>query len=133
MLFYSHIWDLLLKCLTIVSTSLIPLIVHDQIFGVNADVVIPIIAASIITTLVVYRPLVSVLSSWLYARLNLGVPVSFSDAKALRMLFQLSFGGTQPVGWYPMKEVKQLPADERRAALMTEVARIKSERRRMLI
>jgi len=133
MLFYSHIWDLLLKILTVLSIGLIPLIVHDQIFGVNADVMIPIIAATMVISPVVYRQLVSILSSWLYARVNLGVPASFSDAKEWRTLFQLSFGGTQPVGWFPMKEVKQLPADERRVALMAEAGRVNAERRRMLV
>lgn len=132
-MFYSHIWDLLLKFLTVFATGLIPLIVHDQLFGVNADVVIPIIAATIVISPVIYRQFVSILSSWLYAKVNLGVNASFADAKELRALFQLSFGSTQPVAWFPMKEVKQLPVEERLAALMAEVVRIKAERRRMLI
>jgi hypothetical protein len=60
------------------------------------------------------------------------VGVWISDANELRALFQLHFGGAQAVGWLPMKEVKQLPANERRAALMTELGRVKGERRRMI-
>jgi hypothetical protein len=131
-MFYSHVWDLLLKCLTFLSIGWISATVHDRA-GMHADAVVPIMAGAIVIGLIVYRQFVSILSPWLYARINLGVPVSFSDAKELRTLFQLHFGGSQPVGWFPMKEVKQLPANERRIALMTELGRVKREHRRMLL
>jgi hypothetical protein len=133
MLLYTHLWDLLLKCTTALTFTLIPLIVHEHVFGINADIVMPVILVGALVTVVLYRQLVSILSCWLYARINLGVPVSFSDAKALRLLFQLTVGDEPRVGWFPMKAVKQLPRTERRAELMTELRRVQAGHRHMII
>lgn len=132
-MFYTHVWDLLLKCATTLSTTLLPLIVHEHIFGINADVVIPTILVGAVIGVLIYRQFVSILSSWLYARINLRVPISFSDAKELRTLFQITVGESPRVGWFPMKEVKQLPTTERRVALMAGLRRVKATRRCMII
>ena len=132
MLFYTHVWDLLLKCPTFCATPIILIAAHDRVFCINADAAIPIIFVGAALGFLIYRQLVSILASWLYARINLRVPVSFSDAKQLRTLFQLHVGGGQAPGWLPMKEVKQLPIHERRAALLTEVERVRAQGRLML-
>lgn len=129
MLFFTHIWDFLLKVGCILCLTLMPIIVHDRFFGVNADAVIPIIFSGTLLSIVLYRQSISILASWLYARINLGAPVSLADAKRLRCLFQIH----SDLRWFPMKEVRQLPADQRRAALMGAADKLLGERRWMIM
>jgi hypothetical protein len=129
MLFFTHIWDFVLKIGTILGITVMPLIVHDHIFGVNADVVIPTIFAGAALSILLYRQAISILASWLYARINLGAPISFTDAKRLRCLFQLHSN----LQWFPMKEVRRLPAGQRRAALMDAAEKLQGARRWMIM
>jgi hypothetical protein len=126
MLFYSHIWDGVLKLATLVG--FIVLAVHfdleQRIHPV--PLMIGIVAA---IWILLYRQYLSILSSWLYARMSLRTKVTFSEAKALRKLVQLDVSGK----WVPIREVKQLPSDARHDAVMQALERFSAVRKAMLL
>src|SRR5438270_6157627 len=90
MLFYSHMWDGLLKLATLVG--FIVLAVHfdpDQRIH-PVPLMIAVVAA---IWILLYRQYFSIFSSWLYARISLRTNITLSEAKALRKLFQLDVSG----------------------------------------
>jgi hypothetical protein len=121
MLVYSHIWDALLKLISIFA--IIALVVRFKL-DEHIHPVALMIAIVVAIWVLLYRQYVSILSSWLYARLALRTDITFSEAKALRKLFQLDLSGK----WIPLKSVKQLPSDQRRAALLHALSTCASRR-----
>ena len=126
MLFYSHIWDGLLKLISLVL--LIVAAVHWDLDQRLHSVAL-MISLLVVLWLVLYRQYLSILSSWLYARLSLYTNVTFTEAKALRKLFQLDVSAK----WIPLKEIKNLPTDQRHDALLIALERIGSGRKAMLL
>ena len=126
MLFYSHIWDGLLKLISLVLLVLAA--VHWDLDQRLHSVAL-MISLLVVLWLVLYRQYISILSSWLYARMSLHTNVTFTEAKALRKLFQLDVS----VKWIPMKELKNLPTDQRHDALLIALERIGSSRKAMLL
>ena len=125
MLFYSHIWDGVLKLTTLVGFIL--LAVHFELDQRIHPVALMIgIVAAI--WILLYRQYLSILSSWLYARMSLRTNVTFSEAKALRKLFQLDVSGK----WVPVREIKKLPGDQRHDALLQALERFSAGRKAML-
>ncbi len=136
MLVYSHIWDALLKLVTIVATIVAAVSLHLAEGMENAGVSTKstsegiVIALCVVFWVILYRQYVSILSSWLYARTSLRTPVTFSEAKALRRLFQLDLSGT----WLPLREIKKMPqAAERHDTLVLALSRFGPQRRPMLL
>lgn len=121
MLVYSHIWDALLKLVSIFA--IIALVVRFKLDERIHPVALMIAIVAVIWALL-YRQYVSILSSWLYARVALRTHINFSEAKALRKLFQLDLSGK----WIPLKGVKQLPSEQRRAALFHALSTCASRR-----
>ncbi len=121
MLVYSHIWYGLLKLISIFA--IIALAVRFKL-DERIHPVPLMIAVVTVVWLLLYRQYVSILSSWLYARLALRTDVTFSEAKALRKLFQLDISGK----WVPLKAVKQLPSDQRHDALLHALSTCASRR-----
>ncbi|HEV8509657.1 MAG TPA: hypothetical protein VGQ48_04300 [Gemmatimonadales bacterium] len=133
MLFYSHIWDLLLKLtwLFAVVVLLVDLHVAEwlQKIGVPSDYTVPTaIGVGTVLWISVYRQGLSTIASWLYATVNLGAGVSLSDARQLARLFQLDLS----LKWVPLKEVKQLPKADRKDALLAALERLRPGRKSML-
>jgi len=126
MLFYSHIWDGLLKLISLVL--LIVTAVHWDLDQRLHSVAL-MIGLLVVLWLVLYRQYISILSSWLYARMSLHTNVTFTEAKALRKLFQLDVSAK----WIPMKEIKNLPTDQRHDALLIALERIGGSRKAMLL
>jgi hypothetical protein len=126
MLLYSHIWDGLLKLITLVL--LVVAAVHWNLDDRLHSVAL-MIALMIVVWLILYRQLVSILSSWLYVRLSLGTSVTFPEAKALRKLFQLDVSGK----WIPAKDIKNLPTAQRHDALLIALERVGGSRKAMLL
>jgi hypothetical protein len=124
MLVYSHIWDALLKLISIFG--IMGLVVRFKLDERVHPVALMIAVATVIWVLL-YRQYISVLSSWLYARLTLRTDVTFSEAKALRKLFQLDLSGK----WIPLKAVKQLPSEQRHDVLLHALST--ASRRAMLL
>lgn len=127
MLLYSHIWDGLLKL-----TSLLVFMILAVKWG-NLDqrihplwLMIGIVAA---VWVLLYRQWLSIVASWLYTRLTLRTHVTFSEAKALRKLFQLDVSGK----WIPLREVKKLPDDQRHDAIFVALERTGVTRKAMLL
>ena len=132
MVFYSHIWDLLLKLTSLVGVVVLSFSLHAeeslQNFGVlsNYTVLISFLA---VFWILIYRQGLSTISAWLYARVNLGAHVSLGDARRLARLFQLDLS----LRWMPLKEVKQLPKAQRRNALLAALERLRPGRRSILL
>jgi hypothetical protein len=129
---YSSIWDGLLK-LTLLAAILTGSIwvpkalgVYDQIKqnGFTIYVVIGVFALHF----VVHRTFLSILASWLHARVTLRTPVTLGDARRLRVLFQLDLG----FHWIPMDEVRLLPKEQRRDALLAAITEHAPDRKPML-
>jgi len=127
MLLYSHIWDGLLKL-----TSLLVLMILAVKWG-NLDqrihplwLMIGIVA---VAWALLYRQWLSIVASWLYTRLTLRTRVTFSEAKALRKLFQLDVSGK----WIPLREVKKLPDDQKHDAILVALERAGGTRKAMLL
>src|SRR5438445_13081996 len=102
MLFYSHIWDGVLKLTTLVGFIL--LAVHfelDQRIHPVA-LMIGIVAAMWI---LLYRQYLSILSSWLYGLLSLRTNVPLRESEALCKRVQLDVSGS----WVPGRSRSQLP------------------------
>jgi hypothetical protein len=126
MLFYSHIWDGLLKLATLVG--FIVLAIHfdlDQRIH-SVPLMIGMVAA---IWILLYRQYLSILSSWLYVRMSLRSNVSFSEAKALRKLFQLDISGK----WIPIREIRRLPKDARHDAMLHALETFGAGRKAMLL
>ncbi len=60
------------------------------------------------------------LSTWLYIRITLKTPVSFTDAEELMWLFVPNDTGK----WYPLREVATVSRDQRHAALLARAEEI---------
>ena len=60
------------------------------------------------------------LSAFLYVRLSLRTPIRFAEAKPIAWLFVPNETGK----WYPMRFLRSLPREQRRAALFHAVAEI---------
>ena len=126
MLFYSHIWDGLLKLITLIGFIVLATSLKFDERLHSGPVMVGLVA---IVWILIYRQFFSILSSWLYARLSLRTDVSFREAKALRRLFQLDLSGK----WIPAKEIKGLPFDTRHAALLHLLDNFSSARQAMLL
>ena len=119
MIFYSHIWDGLLKMASLA------LLVTVSVYTQPGWVLFSIMFAA---WLVIYRQFLSTVSSSLYARMSLRTKVTFTEAKALRKLFQLDVS----LRWIPLKEIKKLPGDQRHDALLAALERAGVGRKAML-
>lgn len=126
MLLYSHIWDGLLKLITLlIFLGLAMWAKFDQRLG--SGLVMVIVVA--IVWMFAYRQYLSILSAWLYARLSLHTHVSFREASSLRRLFQLDVSGK----WIPVKDIKKLPFEARHTALMQTLQNPALTRKAMLL
>ena len=127
MLLYSHIWDGLLKL-----TSLVVLMILAVKWGNLDERIHPLwlmIGMVAVVWILLYRQWLSIVASWLYARLTLHTNVTFTEAKALRKLFQLDVSGK----WIPLREIKKLPADQRHDAILVALQKIVVSRKAMLL
>ena len=134
MIFYSHIWDFVLKIASLVAMVVFALSLHLQERlvatglgeGFATFMVVGVIA---IGWALLYRQYLSTVAAWLYGRVNLGARISLADARRLARLFQLDLS----MKWVSMKEVRRLPRDERRVALMAALDVLRAQRRAMLL
>ena len=134
MVFYSHIWDLILKLASLAAVVVLLVSLHAaeglQKTGVPSDyTLLTAIGISTVLWIFIYRQGLSTIASWLYATVNLGAGVSLSEARQLARLFQLDLS----LQWVPLKEVKHLPKTERRKALLAALETLRPTRRSMLI
>ena len=127
---WSNGWDLLLKILWLFGGVILAVVLHlDDVaksIGLTNDTVTGIIGFAL--WVLIYRQFLSTISSWLYARVSLGAPVTLGEARDLRRLFQSDFS----FKWIPLKDVKKLPKEQRRAAVMDALARVGPSRGVML-
>jgi len=125
MLFYSHVWDGLLKLTSLVLVFLVVVVF------LQADKWLPVpimIGSLLVLWILIYRQGLSTIASLLYARVNLGTEVSLSEARQLARLFQLDLSMT----WVPLNEIKWLPKADRRNALLAALETPRPERKSML-
>lgn len=125
MLFYSHIWDGILKLLSLFLFIVFAVKWHLDERIHPLALMIGIVA---LIWLILYRQFLSIIASWLYARVSLRADVTFLEAKALRRLFQLDLSGK----WIPLREVKKLPDEHRHQALLMALQRTDISRKAML-
>jgi hypothetical protein len=127
---WSNGWDLLLKVLWLFGAVILVVFLHldelPQKVGLTNGTVTGIIGFAL--WILIYRQFISTISSWLYARVTLGAPVSLSEAHELRRLFQADFS----FKWIPLREVKQLPKDQRRDAVLAMLAKVGPNRKPIL-
>jgi hypothetical protein len=127
---YSHIWDALLKL-----TSFICFIIAGISLNLEQRMQIAWItpqqksilgfAAVVAVWLIVYRQCLSIISAWLYARVNLRTSITFTEASELRKLFQLDLS----FKWFPLREIRALPIGQRHDALMLTFERLAPARK----
>lgn len=132
MLVYSHIWDALLKLASIfaVVIMLMALHLHEHLESMglsDGTATFFFVAITLVVWIPAYRQLLSTLAAWLYANVNLGASVSFSEARQLARLFQLDLS----FKWIPLKEVRRLPRPQRREALLTALNGLAPHRKTM--
>ena len=123
---YSHIWDGLLKLISlgVVMVIAVKWVELDQRIH-PLWLMIAIVGA---VWFLLYRQLLTIVASWLYARLALRTNVTFTEAKSLRKLFQLDLSGK----WIPLREIKKLPAEQRHEALLAALQKIGPSRKALL-
>ena len=122
---YSHFWDLILKAALLIALVLIATALQiPDTLGV-----VPMIAIVVVLWFVIYRWGLSTLAAWLYARVSLGANVSLADARRLTRVFQLDVS----MKWLPFNEVKRLPREQRRDALLAGLERALPGRKAMLV
>ena len=130
---YSHIWDGLLKLATLfaVIVAAIESGLEERMQGIagNDNAKFVLIALAVVIWAILYRQVLSVFASWLYARVSLGANVTFGEAKALRRLFQLDFS----FKWIPLKDVKKLPREQRHDATMQALSAYGPQRKAMFL
>ena len=133
MLFYSHLWDLLLKALSLLTIVALLMALHVQEWlerlGASSDTATLIIVIGLtLIWIPLYREGLTTLSAWLYATASLGASISFDDARQLARLFQLDVS----LKWVPLKEVRKLPKAQRRDALLAALHGLAPHRKAML-
>jgi hypothetical protein len=126
MLLYSHIWDGLLKLVSLIGFILLAVFLKLDQHIPSVPLMIGIVA---VIWAIVYRQWLSILSSWLYARMGLRTNLSFNEAKTLRKLFQLDVSGK----WVPVRDIKKLPDNERHDAVLEALQRFGAGRKAMLL
>jgi hypothetical protein len=131
-LVYSHIWDALLKLASIFALIIIFVTLHlqEQLENTGLSSGAATFFFVVITVAVwipLYRQVLSTLAAWLYANVNLGAGVSFSEARQLARLFQLDLS----FKWIPLKEVRRLPRPQRKDALLTALNGLAPHRKAM--
>jgi hypothetical protein len=135
MLIFSHIWDALLKLISVAAliTMAISLNLAERIqstgIATESGSGIAMVGIVVAVWLILYRQYLSILSSWLYARMNLRANISFNEAKMLRRLFQLDLSAT----WIPLRDIKKLPSDQRHDALLLALNTLGPQRKTMLL
>lgn len=83
-----------------------------------------ILAEMIILWLLLYLPFLSPLASWFYMRFTLKTKVSWTMAKQLSPFLTINFPSMQ---WMPLLFIKDLPEEERMAALTDIIHHAKKE------
>jgi len=126
MLLYSHIWEGLLKLVSLIGLVLLAVFLKLDQHIPSVPLMIGIVG---VIWAIVYRQWLSILSSWLYAHLSLRTNVSFHEAKTLRKLFQLDVSGK----WVPVRDIKKLPDNERHDAVLQALERFGAGRKAMLL
>lgn len=134
MLFYSHMWDLVLKLASLVAIMILLVSLHGEerlgTLGVPSGLAVAcVVGVGGLVWVLAYRQGLSTIAAWLYANVNLGARVSLSEARQLARLFQLDLS----MKWVPLKEVKQLPRAERRGAVLAALGTVGPRRRAMLL
>lgn len=133
MLFYSHVWDALLKLASVfaVVMILVALQLHERLESMGLSpgaATFVFVVVVVVVWIPLYRQGLSTLAAWLYANVNLGARVSLSDARQLARLFQLDLS----LKWIPLKEVRRLPRPQRKDALLTALNGLMPQRKAML-
>ena len=130
---YSHIWDVLLKVISlagiIIAAASMDLEERIRTAGAGTHSEFVMIVLLLIIWAILYRQFLSILASWFYARVSLGANVTFSEAVALRKLFQIDFS----FHWLPMRDIKKLPREQRHDALMLALDRFGPTRKAMFL
>ena len=135
MLVYSHIWDALLKLISVAALMIMAVSLNlaerIQSTGIATESRsgIAMVGIVVVLWLILYRQYLSILSSWLYARMSLGTNINFNEAKMLRKLFQLDLSGT----WLPLRDIKKLPSDQRHDALLLALNTLGPQRKAILL
>jgi hypothetical protein len=134
MLPYSHIWDFLLKLASMVILAVLLVQLHFEerleALGISSNTAVFLLVVAVTPVwIAIYRQGLSTISAWLYARVNLGAPVTIGEARQLARLFQLDLS----FKWIPLKEVRRLPKSQRRAALLTALNAMQPSRKAMLL
>ena|SRR5437867_2408611 len=133
MLFYSHVWDLVLKLSSLTFVVILAVQLNAeaslQRVGVPADLLVPVLIGGIVVGwMIAYRQGLSTIAAWLYATVNLGASVSLHEARQLTRLFQLDLS----LQWVPLKEIRQIPKPQRRNALLAALNTLRARRKTML-
>jgi hypothetical protein len=134
MIFFSHIWDGVLKLASLFAVVMLLMTLHieDRLesMGVSSSTATFVVVVLLMAIWIpLYRQGLSTLAGWLYANVNLGARVSFSEARQLARIFQLDLS----LKWVPLKEVRRLPRPQRRDALLSALTGLMPHRKAMLI
>jgi hypothetical protein len=129
MIFYSHIYDFIAKLVLVaIATALLFLI--DPPYWIQGLLSVWVLKKSQAEFLVflffciavilplfawVYRPLLSPAAAWCYLRFSLKTPVTWATACEVESLFRPTL---KRLEWYPMKDLKTLPPEERLPELL---------------
>ena len=135
MLFFTHWLDLLGKLFTLILFIVLILAmglddkceaIFSNLPGQQFFSFLGIVLVGVLWYLFC-RAVTDVLTTKLYVRLHFGIATTWAQAKLLRKLFSPSFFALVAKGWWPMKNVRSFPVEQRLQALLNaanEVAKI---------
>jgi hypothetical protein len=73
----------------------------------------------------IYLPLLSPVAAWCYLRFSLKTPVSWEVARQVESLFRPTL---KRLEWYPLKELKTIPPEERLPTLLSFFNQIQTQK-----
>lgn len=103
MLLYTHIYDLILKLITLFG--LIVLLAECSFFN---ERVVLLLSVFVVLFLTLYYFLIRTVGSWLYCRINLKMKLSLLQAAKLNAALS-PIAGT----WLPMLEIKNIKQEDK--------------------
>jgi len=128
MILYTHRFDILMKLM--VLAAIFVLWVCLDVSGIagpsNSTRVsfLPLVAGTIVVYVLLYGFFFKRVGNYLYVRVSLRTVVGWRDMKTLNPLFCFD----KQLQWLQMKEVRELPRDQRRQYLLQQAASLADKR-----
>lgn len=105
-MFWTHIYDLIFKLITLIGT----IVIMDKLTSIENNPKILIIL-SIIIAFILYKYIIRTLATYLYCKLTLKMNLNLSQAKQLNDAFSPVI--SRDLKWFPMTELRNMDSDNK--------------------